>query len=254
MKKLVSIILAVTMMMGISAYAVEYGEELKNMPKHTYEQKFSDVPKSYWAFDYIAELANDGVINGYPDGKFYPENNVQRAEFAKIMLLAAGIKVKSVDYSSFDDVDVNEWYCPYVESAKEFLTGYNYDGRAMYLPEKVAIREDIAVALVKLKGYDISVADLSILKTMFKDYESISESAKRYVAVAVERGLVSGYEDGTFKGQQSITRAEAATLIWRANQYGADNKIMATDAKTTSSVEKDDSNSEKKRLSQAKTL
>ena len=96
----------------------------------------------------------------------------------------------------------------------------------------LTIREDIAVALVKLKGYDISVADLGMLSTMFSDYDSISETAKRYVAVAVARGLVSGYEDGTFKGQQSITRAEAATLIWRANQYGADNKILGSETET----------------------
>lgn len=213
MKKLISILLTTAMITSITAYAVDYGEELKNMPKHTYEQRFSDVSTTHWAFDYIGELVNDNVVDGYPDGKFRPENNVSRAEFAKIMITAAGIKTTSAAASSFSDVDVNEWYCPYIESAKEFLTGYQYSGGAMYLPDKMAIREDIAVALVKLKGYDISVADLSMLKSMFSDYDSISETAKRYVAVAVERGLVSGYDDGTFKGQQSITRAEAAALI-----------------------------------------
>lgn len=94
------------------------------------------------------------------------------------MITAAGIKTTSAAASSFNDVDVNEWYWPYIESAKEFLTGYQYSGGAMYLPDKMAIREDIAVALVKLKGYDISVADLSMLKSMFSDYDSISETAK----------------------------------------------------------------------------
>lgn len=232
MKKLLSIILSLTLLSSITAYAVEYGEELKNMPSKTYEQKFSDVPQSHWAFGYIAELVNDNVLSGYPDGKFYPSNNVTRAEFAKIMISASGVKVNPATSTSFSDVAVTDWYCPYIESAKEFLTGYNYSGSAMYLPNKAAIREDIAVALVKLKGYDVSVADLGMLQTMFSDYDSISETAKRYVAVAVARGLVSGYDDGTFKGQQSITRAEAATLIWRANQYGADNKILGSETET----------------------
>ena len=229
MKKIISILLTAVMFTSVTAYAIDYGEELKNTPKHTYEQRFSDVPTTHWAFDYIGELVNDNVINGYPDGKFRPENNVSRAEFAKIMITAAGIKTTTATASSFSDVDVNEWYCPYIESAKEFLTGYTYNGESMYLPDKMAIREDIAVALVKLKGYDVSVADLGMLKSMFADYDSISETAKRYVAVAVERGLVSGYDDGTFKGQQSITRAEAATLIWRANQYGSDNKFLGSE-------------------------
>lgn len=229
MKKLISILVTSVILTTSTAFAVDYGAELKNMPEHTYEQTFTDVPASHWAFNYIAELVNDNVLSGYPDGKFRPENNVSRAEFAKIMITASGIKAVPTTVSSFSDVDINEWYCPYIESAKEFLTGYQYSGYAMYLPDKMAIREDIAVALVKLKGYDVSVADLGMLKSMFSDYDSISEVAKRYVAVAVERGLVSGYDDGTFKGQQSITRAEAATLIWRANQYGSDNKVMGSE-------------------------
>lgn len=233
LKRLISILLVSAMLTSTTAFAVEYGEELKNMPVHTYEERFSDVPKSHWAFNYIAELVNDNVLSGYPDGKFYPSNNVTRAEFAKIMISASGIKATASTSSSFSDVALTDWYSPYVESAKEFLTGYTYGGETMYLPNKAALREDIAVALVKLKGYDVSVADLGMLQTMFSDYESISETAKKYVAVAVERGLVSGYDDGTFKGQQSITRAEAATLIWRANQYGSDNKILGDETSIT---------------------
>jgi len=229
MKKLTLIILSFCLFISNSAFAVEYGEELKNMPENTYEQTFSDVPTTNWAFQYISELVNDNVLSGYPDGQFRPNNNVTRAEFAKIMISASGIQVKPATSTSFEDVAVTDWYCSYIESSKEFLTGFQYGGSAMYLPNKAAIREDIAVALVKLKGYDISVADLGMLQTMFSDYDSISESAKRYVAVAVERGLVSGYDDGTFRGQKSITRAEAATLIWRANQYGSDNKIIGSE-------------------------
>lgn len=229
MKKLISILLTSVMLTSQTAFAVEYGEELKKMPTRTYEQKFSDVPTSHWAFNYISELVNDNGLSGYPDGQFRPNNNVTRAEFAKIMISASGIQAVPASASSFSDVSLTDWCSPYIESAKEFLTGYNYSGEAMYLPNKTALREDIAVALVKLKCYDTSVADLGMIQAMFSDYDSISESAKRYVAVAVERGLVSGYEDGTFKGQQSITRAEAATLIWRANQYGSDNKIMGSE-------------------------
>lgn len=229
MKKLISILLTAVMISSQTAFAVEYGEELKNAPTREYSQTFTDVPESHWAFSYIGELVSDGVLDGYMDGKFRPENNVTRAEFAKIMVTAAGLNTTTAQASTFEDVNLTDWYSPYIETAKDFLTGYKYGGSAMYLPNKAALREDIAVALVKLKGYDVSIADLGMLQVMFSDYDSISESAKRYVAVAVERGLVSGYNDGTFKGQQSITRAEAAALIWRANQYGSDNKIMGSE-------------------------
>lgn len=94
----------------------------------------------------------------------------------------------------------------------------------LVVPVMDAIREDIAVAMVKLKGYSVVGADITMLARMFSDYQSISSEAQKYVASAVENGLISGYDDGTFRGQQSITRAEAATLLWRAYQYGNSNK------------------------------
>lgn len=208
----------------IPVSAIEYGAEYKTKPSGTYDVKFSDVPRGYWAFDFIGEMQKRGVLNGYPNGYYYPDNYVERCEFAKIMVGAAGLRLEDPEYSYFCDVRYDDWFYSYVETAKDYLTGYKSFGENYFRPNNYALREDIAVALVKLKGYDTKSADQSMLKTMFSDYESISESAKPYVAAAVERGLVSGYEDGTFRGQDSISRAEAAAMLWRAFQYGNDNK------------------------------
>lgn len=230
MKRIVSS--ALLMMLCVSllnmplASAVGYGEELKNQPRKNYEQVFRDVPKDHWAFSYIAEMVDNGIISGYPDGLFRPDYLVKRAEFAKIMVNAAGLQVFATSASSFSAVTPQDWYCPFVEAAKSYLTGYAVGGKNLYLPETPALREDIAVALVTLKGYDTKVSDLGMLKAMFSDYTGISEVAKPYIAIAVEKGLISGYTDGTFRAQQSITRAEAAALLWRASQYGNDNKVI----------------------------
>ena len=231
MKKVFMLLITITMMFTniTSSLAVDYGEELQNQPSKTYAQTFLDVPESYWAFSYIEEMVDRGVLSGYPNGRFYPDNNVSRAEFAKIMVTAAGILLSYNSEQYYQDVPVSHWSYPYVSSAMYYLTGYNTPYGNYYYPDQAALREDIAVALVKLKGYDLLGADESILTTMFTDASSISSDAKKYVAVAVERGLISGYEDNTFKGQSSITRAEAATLLWRAYQYGNDNKFVPTD-------------------------
>lgn len=234
MKKVFMSLITITMMLTniTSSLAVGYGEELQNQPSKTYTQTFStfsDVPESYWAFSYIEEMVDRGVLSGYPNGRFYPDNNVSRAEFAKIMVTAAGILLSYNSEQYFQDVPISHWSHPYVSSAMYYLTGYSTPYGNYYYPDQPALREDIAVALVKLKGYDLLGADESILTTMFTDASSISSDAKKYVAVAVERGLISGYEDNTFKGQSSITRAEAATLLWRAYQYGNDNKFVPTD-------------------------
>ena len=231
MKKIFMLLITITMMFTniTSSLAVDYGEELQNQSSKTYAQTFLDVPESYWAFSYIEEMVDRGVLSGYPNGRFYPDNNVSRAEFAKIMVTAAGILLSYNSEQYYQDVPVSHWSYSYVSSAMYYLTGYNTPYGNYYYPDQAALREDIAVALVKLKGYDLLGADESILTTMFTDASSISSDAKKYVAVAVERGLISGYEDNTFKGQSSITRAEAATLLWRAYQYGNDNKFVPTD-------------------------
>ncbi len=223
----------------INAVPVDYGEEYKNVPNSTYTQTFSDVPMNHWAFEYIAEMVSKGVISGYPDGMFRPDRQVTRGEFAKLISVASGLPVKTTGVSSFYDVNTDDWYSPYIEAAKDLLTGYNIAGKAIYNPETVVIREDIAIAMVKMKGYDVSIADLSIIQAMFTDYEGISAYGRKYVAVAVERGLISGYTDQTFRAQNSITRAEVATMLWRASQYGNDNKIDAsnTDNLVTEKVE-----------------
>ncbi len=231
-KKLAAILLMVVMVLSVMttpalAAIPEYGQEYENQPNYSYTQTFSDVNKKHWAFEYIEEMVSRGVLSGYPNGKFYPNEYVTRGQFAKIMSVAAGLRVDPEVYStSYSDVSPTDWFAPYVETARFYLNGYNSNGTLLYLPNDNALREDIAVALVKLKGYDTSLYDASIVKTMFKDHQSISDGAKKYVAIAVENGLISGYEDDTFRGQNGITRAEAATLLWRAYQYGSGNKVF----------------------------
>lgn len=252
-KKGIAIILSLIMLLGacIESFAapVEYGKELGDMPSKNYEEKFSDVSKSYWGFSYIAEMESRGVLCGYPDGKFYPDNPVTRAEFAKIMTGAAGLSA-TWDMNTevyYADLDLDEWYYPYIAAAEKYLSGYLYDSEYHYLPDEYALREDIAVALVKLKGYQKSNYDVSMVKSMFTDWESISKNALKYVAIGVEKGLISGYEDSTFRGQQGITRAEAAALLWRAYQYGNDNKTFNQTEKENNEkpeIKKDDESKE----------
>ena len=212
MKKIVCLIAAI-LLLAQSAYAKDASD---------YPQKFWDVSKDHWAFVYIADLADRGVINGYEDGSFKPSKTVTRAEWSKIMVDAAGVQV-SDDSVYFTDM-ANHWANKYVNAARNYLTGYT-DGS--YRPNQAATREDVTVAMVRLKGYDLSEVDYSNL-SKFTDVDSISNSAKGYVSVAIQNNLISGFEDNTFRGQDTLTRAEAATLLYRAFQHGnADKTVTA---------------------------
>ena len=91
MKKLIAAMLAAgTMLTAGTVFAKDY------------QQKFWDLPKSHWAFEYVADLADRGVINGYEDGSFKPEKTVSRAEWAKIMVDAAGLTVNDNSVNFID--------------------------------------------------------------------------------------------------------------------------------------------------------
>ena len=213
-KKIISTVLAVILLMSqIGALSKDYSD---------YPQKFWDVPKDHWAFEYISELVDRGIISGYEDGSFRPNSTVTRAEWAKIMVLAAGLPV-SDNNVYFHDMS-GHWANVYINTAKDYLAAYA-DGT--FKPDQAAVREDVTVSMVKLKGYDMNGVDYSYLNR-FSDTNSISNSLKAYVAIAVEKELIDGFEDGTFRGQDTLTRAEAATLLWRAFQYGSDNKLVDT--------------------------
>lgn len=198
MKKLVlfTLIMALCMSFSTSALASipQNGGEYKNKTQAIYSQKFTDVTPNHWAFNYISEMVERSILSGYPDGGFYPGKTITRAEFSKTMCLAANLPVTPVDTTTYVDVAPNAWYAPFVECGKYYLSGYISNEEKYYLPQDNALREDIAVALVKLKGYDTSNYDESILKAKFTDWQSISEDSRKYVFAAIENELISGYE------------------------------------------------------------
>ena len=189
---------------------------LTAIPLASAAPRFSDVPQSHWAYKAISEMAERGIIKGYNDGKFHPNEEVTRAEFAKIMIAAADIDVRGNKSQTFTDVPRTHWAFNYVEYAKPYLTGYKSGSRYYYKPDQDAVREDIAVALVRLLGYDRSKkADLSVI-SKFRDDDDISPALRSYVALAVQTNLIKGDNKGYFRPQDEITRAEAASLIYRA--------------------------------------
>ena len=228
---------------GPMAQALSY-EDGMAPSQQTYAVQFSDVPATHWAFQYIADLVDRKAINGYPNGLFYPGKTVSREEFAKILAVASACDVqKTLDNPTgvFTDVKPGYWATPYIEAVSQDMTGYpDGDGMA-FRPKTMAVREDMAVAIAKMWALDTSMADESMLETMFSDTASISPALKPYVAAAVEAKIINGYADGTFGGQRTITRAEAAAMLWRAlANFGIPEKNMSNaDSNTKAPVETD---------------
>lgn len=184
---------------------------------------FYDVPDDFWAAPYISNLESRGIISGYGDGYFLPHNNVQRCEYAKMLVNASGLPLSNLRTSPYADLDVNEWYFPYVCSITAQMPGYQSttpgDERIYFKPEDNATREDVTVALMRVLNYDLSeyypVSD-DLLSDVFYDYASIPKQDRPYIAEAVKRGYITGTQEGTFLGSNPITRCEVSAVLWRA--------------------------------------
>ena len=105
------------------------------------------------------------------------------------------------------------------------MTGYTDGTNYYFRPDNSAVREDMAVALVKALRLEGEVVDDNSIKAIFSDWEDISPNLRKHVQIAYNNGLIGGYPDGIFKAQQSITRAETASLLIKVLKSNAMQKI-----------------------------
>jgi len=175
-----------------------------------YASNFSDLSQEHWAYEAVNKMVELNIVNGYPDGTFKPQGKITRAEFAKILVLSLGLEEKS--NVEFTDVKSDYWGYDYIKIASNYLTGYNNNGKLIFLPDMQAVREDMAVAIVIAQNLQNATYDLETLDR-FTDKNEISKDLQKYIAIAVENGLMKGNADGTFNPQGELTRAEASQLI-----------------------------------------
>lgn len=209
-KRLISMLLVFVLLMGTFAYAE--GETWLETDET--EAIFTDVNQDDWFYEAVMTMNRYGIISGYGDNTFRPMNPVKREEFAVMMVLALQLE-KEAPASSFSDVSDGYWASTWIETAKPYLTGWLRNGEYVFKPTEEAVREDMAVALVRALK---KPADSSMLYELeaYEDSNEISSNLKNYMASAIYHDLMGGYDiEGKkyLKPLGSLTRAEAAALL-----------------------------------------
>ena len=140
-----------------------------------FAMSFSDLKENHWAYVPINEMADKGILKGYPDGTFLPDKSVTRAEFAKILVLSLKINQNETTKLDFQDVSKEHWAYDYIQIAAKYLPAYkNSNDELAYLPDNNAVREDVVAAIVMASGLENSKYDLNTLNK-FSDSKQISE-------------------------------------------------------------------------------
>ncbi|WP_164553436.1 S-layer homology domain-containing protein [Brevibacillus marinus] len=171
---------------------------------------YTDI-NNHWAKQDILAFSNAGLIQGYPDGTFRPNNPISRAEFAALLervLEKVGVKKEGEQPPSrFKDVPPSSWYYLSVNwlENRGNIPHDKYPNGLLH-PNEPILREEMALWLAHEVSSDKPMP-------MFKDMAQIRfQEEVRNVTGA---GLLLGYPDSTFRPKGQTTRAEAVTILMR---------------------------------------
>lgn len=177
---------------------------------------FQDVSFDAWYFEAVCALAEKKIVEGITDTEFMPDVNVKREEFVKMIVSAYG----AVDYTAeapFADVEKNRWYYSYVATAHKLklVNGVSED---LFGTGLDITREDLAKLVydaMRTMGAEISPAD----PAGYADMDTVSGYAAEAVSALSAAGILTGFEDNTFRPKEQVTRAMAAQVIYSILNY-----------------------------------
>ncbi|MBQ8636486.1 MAG: S-layer homology domain-containing protein [Clostridia bacterium] len=213
MKKLLKGIIASTAALSISATALG--------------ATFSDVEGTAynWAAPYVEDMAEKGLISGYPDGTFKPENTVSKIEaislFARAMGSRSELNKTAVEYALTEYGDVIDTYG--LKFGKEDVAFMLYRGvlteaeAAAFLNGDVKnepmLRYEATTIITKAMGGEAEAKKNLLLDLEYTDVSEIPSAAKKYVYYVTEKGIMSGTGDGSFSPNTEVLRSQIAVML-----------------------------------------
>ena len=168
---------------------------------------FTDT-SNHWAEQDIQKLSSYGIVTGYQDGSFKPNNNLTRAELVTIINRILNNTTQNTRY--VPDINNKNWYYAEIRKGIEsgFITG-DSDGNVH--PESLITREEAVVMLQRA----FVPLDNENMVIKYSDFSDASSWAKESLSTFITRKYISGYNDNTIKPKANITRAEVVKIITR---------------------------------------
>ena len=175
---------------------------------------FPDVASSHWASGYIQFVKDNKIMQGDENGLFKPDDSITREEWVKTILTAFVIDTKDAK-CDFSDVDEERWSYPYIAKAFEMMI-INGVSDTEFAPAESISRQDAAV--IFYRGAKAAREDgfSEIEMSSFTDADDIADYAIEPINLLYKLKVLNGYEDGSFRPNAPITRAEAAKMIYTA--------------------------------------
>lgn len=179
----------------------------------------TDVTTQDWYHSDVTYLTEKGIVNGYSDGTFRPENQVQVDAFIKMMLTAMGHTLENGQ---------TYWASTYIDKA--LAIGLIKEGEFARYDRPISRGE---MAVIGARGFEqvATIGPYRHYAWQIEDMMDIPEAQKNSVMIAMSEGLITGFGDYTFKASAMVTRAQAATVIARVLDESRRKKINVFEAK-----------------------
>ena len=185
---------------------------VKPVPVTHPERTFDDVDENKTA---IEALATRNIISGKTAGKFAPDDNMTRAEFATVVVKSLGLTPKAGDV--FTDVPQDAWFAPFVGTAYEFglISGST---ATTFSPNGIITRQEAAVMVARagaLCGLDVARSDSEIrdMLSQFGDYTKSAQWARQSLAFCYDAGILN-QSDLYIEPLEAMTRGEIAQMLF----------------------------------------
>ncbi len=187
-----------------SENSVNTGTESENILK-----TFGDLPSGAWYQEAVGYVVSKGLMSGYGNGKFGPNENLSRAQLAQILYNNEG-QPTPTGTSSFADVASGSWYANAViwANQKGIVGGY---GKDLFGPDDPITREQLAVMLWRYAKNPSATNE----ELHFSDADEAGSFALEALKWAVEKGIITGYGDGRIDPKGLANRAQVAQMLMR---------------------------------------
>lgn len=172
---------------------------------------FKDLGGYEWAETAINKLVENYIVSGVTNTEFEPGRTITREEFVK--MITSGLRLTGADaVVTFGDVKEDDWFYAYVGAAQR-ANIVNGDTENNFGVGQNITRQDAAVMVSR--ALTASGAQLELGENVeFTDADDISDYAKSAVTELARAGIINGMADGRFAPHNSITRAEAAQMLY----------------------------------------
>lgn len=192
---------------------------------------FTDISR-HWAEDYIERVAKNGLIKGYPDKTFKPDNNVTVLEALVMMSslydIDEDLKEEIIEkyepvIKNMPNTLYNEWAFDYLAIILELGIVSENGMKNMFAAKTIfneATREEVAVLLAKAMMLELK----NVYILPYDDYLEIDKDAKPYIYILYDKKIMQG-NNNKINPKDLITRAEIATLMGKAFDYIEENDV-----------------------------